>query len=286
MTVKTNSYGHRGTEPDKSLFDDSRAVKIFLIGDPFTFGYGIENEEHFGTLLEGKLRGIGIKNLMLNAGVGGWGSLQSFNYARDHFEEFKPDVIIYTFCGNDADDDVRFLSDKSLTNKEKGLYYFPGKIFIRDHSHLYRLVAEKMRIVIHGFALKWKIRQVSDSNVKIDKQTATLVIDDQWERIADNVRKFKSDFLKFNPNGIFILQASAPWDENIRGALSFIADGKSLFYLDIYQETAIIPDNDRKMPHDAHWSPKIHVIFADKIAGFLEEKLVHDGRYMKKKATQ
>ncbi|MFA6292707.1 MAG: GDSL-type esterase/lipase family protein [Victivallales bacterium] len=266
MRVRTNSLGHRGPEPDKAILGDKDATRILLIGDSFTFGYGVENEDHFGTLLEQKLRDKGRKCTVLNSGVAGWGSLQALNYARDHFEQFRPDIVIYTFCGNDADDDIRFTSDKSLTDREKGLFYFPGKIFIRDHSHLYRLIVEKFRISIHAFALKRKIRKSGDSDVKVDTQSASLVIDDQWTGIAKNIRKFSDDFLKFNPKGIFIVEASSPWDENIREHLALTADGKGIFYLDVYEDTVKIPDTERTMPHDGHWSPKVHAIFADKLA--------------------
>ncbi len=270
MKVRTNSLGHRGAEPDKSVFNDRGTAKILLVGDSFTFGYGAENEDLFGTLLEQKLRVGGRKCTVLNSGVAGWGSLQAFNYARDHFGQFRPDIVIYTFCGNDADDDIRFSSDKSLTDREKGLFYFPGKIFIRDHSHLYRLVVEKFRISIHNFALRSKVRGNSGSNIKVDKQSASLIINDQWTGIAKNIRKFNDDFLKFNPDGALIVEASSPWDENIRSHLVPLADGKSIFYLDAYEDTVKIPDDERKMPHDGHWSPKIHSIFANRLAEMIE----------------
>ena len=270
MKVKTNSFGHRGAEPKKSALQDEGTTRILLIGDSFTFGYGVEIEDHFGTLLEKKLRDKGHKCVVLNSGVGGWGSFQAFNYARDHFGQFRPDIVIYTFCGNDADDDIRFTSDKSLTDKEKGLFYFPGKIFIRNHSHLYRLIVDKLRISIHSFALKCKIRKSGGSDIKVDTQSASLIIDDQWSGLAENIRKFHDDFLKFNPKGIFVVEASAPWDENIRSHLAPLADGKSIFYLDVYEDTVKIPDAERKMPHDNHWSPKIHAIFADKLDEMIE----------------
>ncbi len=270
VKVRTNSLGHRGPEPDKAIFEDKDATRILLVGDSFTFGYGVGIEDHFGTLLEQKLRGKGRKCAVLNSGVGGWGSLQALNYARNHFEQFRPDIVIYTFCGNDADDDIRFTSDKSLTDREKGLFYFPGKIFIRDHSHLYRLVVEKFRISIHSFALKSKIRKSGGTDVKVNTQSASLIIDDQWSGIAKNIRKFNDDFVKFNPKGIFIVEASSPWDENIRDHLARSADGKSIFYLDAYEDTVKIPDTERSMPHDGHWSPKIHAIFADKLAELIE----------------
>ena len=269
MTVRTNSFGHRrDSEISDTTLNDKKIKKILLIGDSFTFGYGVNIEDHFGTILERRLNRDSSGYIVLNSGVGGWGAMQAFKYAEMNFKKFKPDVIVYTFCGNDPEDDVTFMNDITLTDKEKGLFYFPGKVFLRDHSHLVRFVARKLRILIHNFALKSELGK--HKGVKIDEQSATLILKDKWPAFIQRVREFYTEFLKFNPDGIFIIQVSAPWNEEYRDIFSKLDNGGNLRYLDMYNETVDLSEQDRRMPHDAHWSPLIHHIASDKLAEIID----------------
>lgn len=231
--------------------------------DSFTFGQGVNVEDTFDSILESMVNESGEEFYVINTGVGGWGTLQETTYAQDHFELFKPDIIVLTFVGNDPLDDVNFRH--GMRDQEKGAtFYFPGKIFIRNHSHLYRLVSSKLAIVVHNWVLKNKIAEADQQNgkVQLDKQSASIVTDSDWEATYGYIRGFHQDFLAFNPDGVLLLQASAPWQADIRERLNAMANGETLIYVDLYDDTSQLTPEKRGMPHDGHWSPKMHAISA------------------------
>jgi hypothetical protein len=227
MYVKTNSMGHRYEEYNRSVFNNPDVKKVMLIGDSFTFGSGINMKDHFGVKLERMLKSDG-EFLIINSGVGGWGTLQATSYAKDNFSVFEPDIIVYTFCGNDPNDDIKFTH--KLSDNEKGAIYFPGKIWLRNHSQLYRFLWRKFRISLHNFLLKKRISEQPN-----------------------------------NAQGILLIQATSPWNIDIQDHLKQISNGKNLYYVDLYDASILLPEKQRHTKHDGHWSPKMHLISANEL---------------------
>ncbi len=262
MVVKTNSFGHRDREYDLSKRDRK---KILLLGDSFVFGYGVNMEDHFDTKLEQLLNKSGENCIVINAGVGGWGTLQEITYAKDYFNVINPDIIIITFCGNDPYDDLRY--KYKMRDNEKGLFYFPGKIFLRNHSHLYRFVWKKYSTLLHHLVLKRKIAEgrKTDDTIVLDKQSANIITEEEWNKTLRYMKNFHKDFLKFNSNGVLLVQTTAPWDVNIRKHLASISNGENLIYVDLYNDTILLRPEQRKLPYDRHWTQIMHSIVAENL---------------------
>jgi len=263
MDVKTNSKGHRYNEYVNSAFENKNIRKILLIGDSFTFGHGINIQDHFGVRLENLLNKSDSPSIVINTGVGGWGTLQATSYAKDNFARFNPDVIVYTFCENDPGDDLRFRYQ--LADNEKGAFYFPGKIFLRDHSHLYRFIYSKYHMILVNHLLRKQLPEQSEYDAEFNSQSENIATEMEWSQTLDHIESFYRDFLEINPRGLFFVQASASWNTDIREHLERISNGKSSIYVDLYDETILLSDEERRTPHDGHWSKRIHVISGDKL---------------------
>lgn len=259
MHVRTNSLGLRDREYD--LTDES-AKRVLLVGDSFTFGYGLNREDIFDAKLERKLRETGEKYFVINAGVNDWGTLQEVVYARDHFELFSPDVIVLTFCGNDPEGDRRYLAQ--VRQDFQGYFYFPGKAFLRRQSHLYRLLRSQV------WALEQRLDEPEGAGqraeaVHVDPQTGYRIPNEAWRATLATLRDFHRDFLEFNAEGVLLIQATAPWDERIRARLSSIANGENLVYVDLADEARELSPSERRLPYDAHWSERMHSISAERL---------------------
>ncbi|MCX5752953.1 MAG: SGNH/GDSL hydrolase family protein [Candidatus Krumholzibacteria bacterium] len=259
MEVRTNSLGLRDRE--YGVFELARGggTRVLLLGDSFAFGQGVNMADHYGTRLEGILRGAGLDATVIKGGAPGWGTLQETLYAKDHFELFRPDIVVITFCGNDPGDDEAFLC--KLTDSQKGVVRFPGKTFIRNHSHLYRFVFYRFKNILHGAMLRKKAARMGNT-VAIEAQSAQIITDAEWERSLEAIREFRDAFLSFNRRGIVLVQATAPWQEDIRARLAGLTNGRDLFFIDLFEAAASIPPKDRRLPYDGHWSPLMHSISA------------------------
>ena len=262
MEVRINSHGHRFPEYDTTQFKDDSFTKILLLGDSFMFGHGVNIGDQVGYRLDKLLAASGRKFAVINSGVGGWGTLQQTTYARDHFDVFNPDIVVLLFCGNDPDDDIRF--EAKIGYDERGYLRLPGKAFLRNHSHLYRFMAREFHKVVHNITLKRKSKE--DGNAAVDQQSASLIIESQWQKTGAALERFYQDLRQANPAARILLMATAPWEENNRESLQSIATDAGVEYVDLYEETVDLTKEQRQMPHDGHWSVRLHELSAETLA--------------------
>ena len=119
--VKINSKGLRDSEYD---YEKPSGVKrILVLGDSFTWGYGVEKDEIFTERLE-KMLGKGFE--VINAGVSGYGTDQELLYLEKEGLKYNPDVILVAFASND------FTYDNRLNR----LGYYPKPCFIVEDDSL------------------------------------------------------------------------------------------------------------------------------------------------------
>jgi len=109
MRLRTNSEGYRGPE-----FPESIARSVLFLGDSFTLGYGVADDECFVSLLA-KRAPEGWT--MVNAGIGGTGNGRWLRVLERQHARLAPRVVVLQVCGNDPDDN---LSEALYSLDERG----------------------------------------------------------------------------------------------------------------------------------------------------------------------
>lgn len=100
--VKINSFGMRDREYARQK--PAGVFRVAVLGDSFTWGFGVDNEEIFTEVLEKKL-GSGYE--VLNCGVSGFGRGQQLLYMQSDVLAFEPDaLIVVAYPGNDLYDNL------------------------------------------------------------------------------------------------------------------------------------------------------------------------------------
>ncbi len=262
MNVQTNSFGHRYNEYNQAEFHNKKYKKVLLLGDSFMFGQGVNMENHIAYYLATMLNKNKNTFSIINAGVSGWGTQQELTYAKDHFELFQPDIIILLFCKNDPFDDNRFLA--KMTHSIKGNIQFPCKLFLHQHSHIYRFLSDLIHPLVDNALLKTKAK----TNKKIiqDKKNVRAIIPQQWKRTLKLINDFHNEYLKFNKDGMLLVLSSQPWNQNHREKLRTLDNGENLLFIDLYDETLTLPPEKRRHKFDGHWSNIMHHISAKKLS--------------------
>ena len=96
--VDQNRYGHRGRE--YNLQRTTGKYRVLILGDSFTEGVQVSQEDLFSARLERMNQQIEV----LNAGVGGYGTVQEYLYYVSEGVRFRPNLLLLMFVPNDLSD--------------------------------------------------------------------------------------------------------------------------------------------------------------------------------------
>jgi hypothetical protein len=97
VTVRTNSHGLRA-DKDYSYEKAHGKKRVLVIGDSFTFGKGVENDETYPAFLEDLLHDTEVINL----GVSAYGTDQQLLALETKGLEYHPDLVILGFYSGDV----------------------------------------------------------------------------------------------------------------------------------------------------------------------------------------
>jgi len=157
--VTTDAGGYRGARP-VAIPKPAGTRRILVLGDSFTFGVGVEDDQTFPAQMEKFLNPGGALGVspatarpveVVNAGCPGWGTENALAFWRARAEQLSPDLLVLAFYRNDLNDNLRHLVYRSGNGK---VVYVPKKGFARmkrlsrmipfydflsEHSHLLAL---------------------------------------------------------------------------------------------------------------------------------------------------
>ncbi len=133
LTYRINSLGFRGNEISREK--PLGVFRIVGLGDSFTFGTGVRNEDTFLARLEDALNRAEGKNRfqVVNLGMMGFNTVQEVSLLRHFGLPLDPDLILITFHLNDVRSGSR-----SLTRTPSSKW--------RRHSRLIDHLAERWRL--------------------------------------------------------------------------------------------------------------------------------------------
>ena len=103
VLVKHNKYGFRDREHDVK-----QKPRIMFIGDSFVWGYDVDQEERFTENLQKLIPDWEV----LNLGVSGYGTDQSYLLLQQEFNFYLPEIIVLIISNNDRGDNTTNLRYK------------------------------------------------------------------------------------------------------------------------------------------------------------------------------
>jgi len=112
--ISVNSHGLRGKEHSYEKKDTT--IRICLIGNSAIAGFEVDESQLVSTKLEqmlnhgfpaaGALQPAKATYEVINFGVRGYGTDQSYLSLKSKVCRYKPDIVIYVFSGNDFNDNI------------------------------------------------------------------------------------------------------------------------------------------------------------------------------------
>lgn len=269
---------------DKGLRDHSHSYerqndvkRILVLGDSFTWGYGVEESERFSQQLE---KSLGVD--VINAGVSGYSTDQELLWYKNEGIKYETDLVIVQLSGNDVSDNTRQLVST--------IYYKPEFVLEGDQlvsigypvpktSPRGRFVYSlSQRSALAYFLIQRYFDLLSLHNKSKDNssQINTPVSDVQAEKedfkltiaLLDQIKK-----LAESRKAKFMIVATDRWWDSPPGETytDFIDTLQTEGFLVLDVES--MPGFDSQtmlIPNDGHWNQAGHKFVAEQIQAFIE----------------
>jgi len=160
---RINAQGMRANR-DYAYEKERGVSRIMSLGDSYTIGYEVAEENTFSSVLERELRAQGYRAEVLNAGVSGYSTAEECLYLERELLKYRPDLILISFYGNDLSDNIRtglFALRDGHLRLEKSRYIPLGRFgdflntnpalgFLSERSNAFALLKEDLTVI-----LKW-----------------------------------------------------------------------------------------------------------------------------------
>ncbi len=292
--IHHNSLGLRGPE----VRQDTAAFRLFLVGDSYTYGWGTSDSGTISAQLQDLLNQNGIDAEVINLGVGGYSTAQTYLRFK-RYAYLKPDLVIYMFCSNDPYDNRKFLNGEYHPSYPE-TYRTWWRVFLRRYSLTFqtflfkRLKLSDYPIFEFGYVdsldyLELADAYLNDSTFALTQET--LVYTDSIAQLAHsmnagfmigftNTRIFKPDSVGLSPlsqyyadqfysKGFYLILPDEEFKNSfknlisrIRGDVPFLghynANGYHLWAVNIYQEVLQYLKDKKDRDTSSATSVKLH----------------------------
>lgn len=279
VVVRQNGYGHRGAE--RSPEKPAGVRRILALGDSFTEAVQVGEDEMFTTLLERRVPNLEV----LNAGVGGYGTVQQYLYLQSEGLRFQPDTVLLMFYKNDlkdncltyspgfgprpyavmTDNEIEIRTELDWTEFNRLALPMPFSAALNMNSYLYNFL--NTRLYQRIFANQVGAIALAD-NKRANSCGKRPVFFDIVSRMRDSVEAAGADFfVVFIPT---VSEAERGTYE-LHGELLQFCKKAALRCLSMVDSLhAAMEDGDSPyFTEDIHWTAAGHQIAADQVQDFL-----------------
>jgi len=126
VDVKINSKGLR--DRDIPYERTPSALRILMLGDSFTEGWGVPFEQTFSKRIERLYAARGVAAEVINAGVGNYNTVMEVNYFLTDGYRYRPDIVVLNYVPNDAEPVPRSAQPNRLMRVCHSCVFILGRI--------------------------------------------------------------------------------------------------------------------------------------------------------------
>ena len=251
---------HLGLRNRKNL-KNSKDTWIYIVGDSFSFGYGVSEEKRFSNLLETKHKIGEVINISIPTDLNGYEKLIS--YAKKNGAQIKK--LILGFC---MENDFKDYTKKKKENKKAYNFAFL-KVFLKKEIALYNLLTH----AVHGNSHLQKFA----TKLGFINEVYTFRTPPNEKIIKLSIKKIKNIFEKFNiKNGyVLLIPHKGIWMGEKKDKFKkihymtknlLLNEGLKIIDLKDSFDQTLNPIENLFFKNDGHWNNEGHKIVADVIS--------------------
>jgi lysophospholipase L1-like esterase len=294
VRVRVNRYGLRGPELEPSR----GAFRLLAVGDSFTFGTGVEENQTFVERAASELRLSGYPAVALNGGTPGFGPPDAVSWVERHGRELDPDVVVLTiFLGNDLQDALlgqgvwRVATSASASGWANGL-----RTWLDANSHAFILLKRTVPLPLQRSIRAWVARSLSPEERHLDRELEALQrhhptwmadalteLDQALKRLTASgtpvVAMLIPSDLQLDPSLLRATAAHLGFREELdpdqpRRLFRALLTQRSVPYLDLTELLRRRYNSGERLyyRYDRHWTALAHAIAGRELARFLHDR--------------
>lgn len=259
--IKINSDGFRDYE--HSSPNDQATFKILGLGDSFTFGYGVELEETYLSLLEKYL-----KAEIFKIGVPGYSIKEEFILFEEYGLKIQPHLVIIGFDINDHTDCLNTSPKYEIVG---GYITTNHRNFLLRHSYLYSHLDMFIKTIINRKNKKEEKRKAWECAVNYLKKINEMAKADDTELLIVYI-PHRSQVYPGLPQDRYII---SEYFDDLDNLLESYCRENNIFYLNFLPYFIKASEKGEQLYYlatDAHWNSKGHMTAAKIIYNFLLNK--------------
>jgi lysophospholipase L1-like esterase len=155
VDFQTNSRGLRDRE--FSYERELGALRILMLGDSLTVGWGVPIESTFSKRIEKLYAADGIDAEVINTGVGNYNTIQEVEYFMTEGFKYRPDIVVLNFFINDAEPVLPHEPPSVLTRVCYACIFIFGRVdaFARTYLNKKDWAEYYLRLFDGGNATGW-----------------------------------------------------------------------------------------------------------------------------------
>jgi lysophospholipase L1-like esterase len=104
------------------------ALRIMMLGDSFTEGWGVAVDDTFSRRIERLFAGEGVAAEVINAGVGNYNTIQEARYFLTEGFRYAPDIVVVNFTYNDAEPVPRSHEPGFIARRCQACVFLAGRL--------------------------------------------------------------------------------------------------------------------------------------------------------------
>lgn len=269
VTVEFNRFGLR----DPRDISQGRAGDIYVVGDSFAFGWGVEEKQRFSSRL-GALTDRKTYNLATPADFNGY--IRLLEDARARGAKIQRIVLAVNMIDDIRDYDAMAREKTTAKTKSEptdaGLRLLDIKVFMLRHSSLYFLATSLVHRVAWLKELLIRAGLITPIRHMPNRLPGPEIIDNSVRKLVEIGRRYNMTLLVIPSRGLWIGDKRAEVDRVHR---SFIAglNSADLKFIDLRPalEKGGAPMGYHFV-NDGHWRPRGHELAARALAEVLKNK--------------
>ena len=273
--ISINSHHLRDRE--RSWIKPEGIKRILGIGDSFTFGYKVSNEQCFLKILEKLLNTKSYVWDVINAGVPGYNMWQYVRYLENFGYRYMPDLIIVSIYLDDFYGSPGF---KLLSTKKGNNYKFYKKIRVINFlNNFYEKLIYRYRFL---FGAKWLKNVESRRSYFLANRYGRLLkgIENRniYSKFEYELGKMKTliDLIESNLLVIYIpdvVQLNFPALKVLNRKIDLMCKNREIDFIDMtsYLENSGNINELYLLPYDAHLSYRGHYVVARVLYNYIRK---------------